>query len=671
MISIYPGLHWLTQHLLTGRRRNRQVLLRSMDLLVFTISIVLAAVLRFDEWNEAISFLYRNLWSTIILIASQPLAFHICGVYRPILRFSTTTYVRSIGQSISLTLFTALAIDLLSSNWHPSRSVLLINAILGFVLAIGLRLIIFKYLHVYNKQHRQSIPDSPQRLLIYGAGQAGAELLQAIKFNLNYQVAGFIDDNPDLNRHANLDGYPVYPYPKVETLWAANTFDLVVLALPSVDPSVRSNIVKRLQEASIPVKTVPRLGDILSGQVKINQIRDINISDLLGREEISPDLILLQKQTRNKVVLVTGAGGSIGSELCRQIILQRPRCLVLYELNEFALYQIHQELNESYPDIPCVPCLGNVTDEGYLGSVLRDYQVEVFYHAAAYKHVPLLESNIAKGVENNVKGTLSAARSALANGVDQFVLISTDKAVRPTNIMGATKRVAELIIQALATKPKTRTCFTIVRFGNVLGSSGSVVPRFQAQIAKGGPITLTHSEITRYFMSIPEAARLVIQAGALSQGGEVFLLDMGEPVKIYDLATQMIRLSGLVPGDDIAIEITGLRPGEKLYEELLISGDNVQRTRHGQIYCSQEYFIPWSTLDPLLTQLFQSIASNDTVATRTLLQRLVPEYAPNRSSSNQQIQNQPTATLSPSASTSSGRSYSLQENRSELGFNNS
>ena len=303
--------------------------------------------------------------------------------------------------------------------------------------------------------------------------------------------------------------------------------------------------------------------------------------------------------------------------------------MVLYEFNEFALYQIHQELTEAYSETTCVPCLGNVADRQYLTSVLRNYQVETIYHAAAYKHVPLMESNIAKGVENNIRGTLSAARCAMETGVKQFVLISTDKAVRPTNIMGTTKRVAELIVQALSAQPHHSTCFATVRFGNVLGSSGSVVPRFKAQIAKGGPITLTHADITRYFMSIPEAARLVIQAGAMARGGEVFLLDMGQPIKIYDLATQMIRLSGLVPGEDIAIEITGLRPGEKLYEELLISGDDVKQTSHERIYCSEEYYLPWEELHPQLKLLFQSVDDNDTGSLKTMLKQLVPEYTGN------------------------------------------
>lgn len=613
----------LNTYLLNARRRNRQIILRTMDLVVFMVTIVLAKVLQLNQWNAAIAVLFGNLWPAIIFVVSQSATFHLCGVYRPILRYSNTTFLRSIGKAIALNLAMVMFLRFGLVGWNLGISSLIIASILILVLTLSLRLFLIKYIRFYQ---RQRSPVKSQRLLIYGAGQAGSELLQMLGNNPNYQIIGFIDDNPDLHHRTNLNGYPVYPYSRIETLWANQAFDLVVLALPSVDPKVRGDIVKRLQHLAIPVKTVPSLGDMLSGQVKINQIRDVDIADLLGREQVAPDLTLLRKQTHNRVVLVTGAGGSIGSELCRQIMLQRPRSLVLYELNEFALYQIHQELTEAYPDIVCIPYLGSVADESYLGSVLGQNGVEVVYHAAAYKHVPLLESNIIKGVENNVRGTFSAARTAISNGVDQFVLISTDKAVRPTNIMGTTKRVAELIIQALAAQPEISTCFTIVRFGNVLGSSGSVVPRFQAQIAKGGPVTLTHPEITRYFMSIPEAARLVIQAGALAQGGEVFLLDMGQPVKIHDLATQMIRLSGLVPEQDIAIKITGTRPGEKIYEELLIAGDNIQPTRHKQIYSSQEPFIPWVTLEPLLTQLLQAVCQNDRATTYALLRRLVPEY---------------------------------------------
>ena len=354
-------------------------------------------------------------------------------------------------------------------------------------------------------------------------------------------------------------GTYIYPPKDIDALWKRDRFDTVILAIPSASSTVRRAIVERLKQSGLTIKTIPSLVGILSGQIAINAIQDIDITDLLGREEVPPDIDLLQKQTKGKAVLVTGAGGSIGSELCRQIIQQQPSCLVLYELNEFALYRIHQELTEAYSGIHLVACLGSVTDATYLASILSQHHIETLYHAAAYKHVPLLESNITKAIENNVLGTLTVAQCALQAGVHQFVLISTDKAVRPTNVMGTTKRIAELTVQALASHSvKSTTCFAIVRFGNVLGSSGSVVPRFRKQIAQGGPITLTHRDITRYFMSIPEAARLVIQAGAMAKGGEVFLLDMGEPVRIYDLATQMIRLSGLTPEEDIPI--TNYRP---------------------------------------------------------------------------------------------------------------
>jgi FlaA1/EpsC-like NDP-sugar epimerase len=359
--------------------------------------------------------------------------------------------------------------------------------------------------------------------------------------------------------------------------------------------------------------------------VPIDKLRNVDISDLLGRAEVLPDPSLLRVNITDKAVLVTGAGGSIGSELCRQIAQQDPRILVLYELNEFALYSIETELAETYPNVPRVAYLGSVTDGDRLSEVFERHQVETVYHAAAYKHVPLVENNAAQGIINNAYGTMVTAQTAEKCGVDTFVLISTDKAVRPTNVMGATKRIAELVLQALATKSRTR--FVMVRFGNVLNSNGSVVPRFRQQIAAGKPITLTHPEMTRYFMSIPEASRLVIQAGAMAQGGEVFLLDMGEPVRIYDLAVQMIELSGLVPGEDIEIEITGLRPGEKLYEELLIGG-NSMATNHPKIFAAREAMMPWDRLEPLLDQLFVAAYQKNLTKLRSLLKTLVPEYQP-------------------------------------------
>jgi FlaA1/EpsC-like NDP-sugar epimerase len=629
---------------LWGKRSRRRLTLKLLDLATFIIVIQIAMVIRFEALVPG-TYIWDYGWQMFLLVGLQSLSFIVFGMYRAVVRYSSLDFVIIAAKAVGVSTITLIAITYFSGNWALSRSVLIINAMLLLIAVVTGRLLLRQWVRSQvNRTKRRSHWKKLQRVVIYGAGSAGAQLLQALEHHSLYQVVAFVDDNPEVHHSASIDGHRIFSAKHLQNLWVDNKFDLVVLAMPSIYPKKRRKIIEHLQQFSIPVKTVPDLGSILSGEVKINEIRDIDIADLLGRKEEIPDLVLLQRQTRGKVVLVTGAGGSIGSELCRQIIQQRPKCLILYELNEFALYQIHQELAEAYPSISCVPCLGNVVDQAYLSSILQTYRVETVYHAAAYKHVPLLESNIARGVENNIRGSCAACHSAIEAGVDQFVLISTDKAVRPTNIMGSTKRVAELIVQALAAQSHHQTRFAIVRFGNVLGSSGSVVPRFRKQIAQGGPITLTHPDITRYFMSIPEAARLVIQAGAMAKGGEVFLLDMGEPVKIYDLATQMIRLSGLVPEEDIAIEITGLRPGEKLYEELLISGDNVQQTRHGQIFCSHEYFLPWEELFPQLGRLFALAAKNDISALKQLLKKLVPEYASESAPTTDYVTLKPTKT---------------------------
>ena len=417
----------------------------------------------------------------------------------------------------------------------------------------------------------------------------------------------------------------------------------MLLAIPSAGRRRRNEILRRIGQFPVAVRTLPALSDLADGRVTMSDLRDLDIDDLLGRDPVAPDHILLAKNITGKVVLVTGAGGSIGSELCRRIIRLAPRKLLLLEISEYALYAIHSELEEGSPDLPCgaggengiIPLLASVQDEERLSAIMRTWRPDTVYHAAAYKHVPLVEHNLAEGVKNNVLGTLTAAQAALENGVSDFVLISTDKAVRPTNVMGASKRLAEMGLQALfavkATGAKTR--LSMVRFGNVLDSSGSVIPRFRKQIRDGGPVTLTHRQITRYFMTIPEAAQLVIQAGAMAKGGDVFVLDMGEPVKIADLAKRMIELSGLSvrdtghPDGDIDIVITGLRPGEKLYEELLL-GDNPQSTMHPKIKRAQDPFIPWDRLEADLATLKTLLARNDVEAVRALLQKLVSGFAP-------------------------------------------
>jgi FlaA1/EpsC-like NDP-sugar epimerase len=447
------------------------------------------------------------------------------------------------------------------------------------------------------------------------------------------QVAGFLDDDDRLHGHV-LNGLPVYNPTDLTNLATTIAIGYVLLAMPSLNRKRRNEILSGIRGAHVSVRTLPSMTDLAQGKVSISDLRELDIDDLLGREPVMPNPILLAMNVRSKVVMVTGAGGSIGSELCRQILAVGPSKLLLIEQSEFALYSIHQELEEKLlgRDIVLVPLLASVQDDERMREIMSTWHPDTVYHAAAYKHVPLVEHNPAEGIKNNVLGTLRTAQAAAESGVSDFVLISTDKAVRPTNIMGASKRLAEMALQALAATT-AGTKFSMVRFGNVLGSSGSVVPKFRQQIRDGGPITLTHPEITRYFMTIPEASQLVIQAGAMAKGGEVFILDMGQSVKITDLARRMIELSGLAvrdeqnPDGDIEIEITGLRPGEKLYEELLI-GDNPKPTSHSRIMKAQEEFIPWSELEDKLKALEMALNVNDVGVIRLMMEKLVTGYTP-------------------------------------------
>jgi FlaA1/EpsC-like NDP-sugar epimerase len=484
---------------------------------------------------------------------------------------------------------------------------------------------------LYHQQLRKAA--LPQAL-IYGAGSAGRQLASAMVNSLEIRVVGFLDDDDRLHGHL-LNGLPILnPGDLTEFLSEVPVTD-VLLALPSVSPRRRNEILNSLKVHKVAVRTLSGLSDIAIGKVSLSDVRDLDIDDLLGREPVMPNHILLAKNVIGKVVLITGAGGSIGSELCRQIMAVGPKKLLLIEQNEFALYAIHQELEEkrSNKKTILVPLLASVKDEDRMREIMSTWHPDTVYHAAAYKHVPLVEHNPAEGIKNNVMGTLCAAQVAAENGVADFVLISTDKAVRPTNIMGASKRLAEMTLQALAAT-NSGTKFSIVRFGNVLGSSGSVVPKFRQQIRDGGPITLTHPEITRYFMTIPEAAQLVIQAGAMAKGGDVFVLNMGQSVKIMDLACRMVELSGLTvrdehhPDGDIQIAITGLRPGEKLYEELLI-GNNPESTPHPRIMKAHEDFMPWLELEFNLRELMILLSSNDVSIIRLMMVRLVAGYIPN------------------------------------------
>ena len=489
-----------------------------------------------------------------------------------------------------------------------------------------------------TKFKRANLP----RVLIYGAGATGRQLASALRQSHQMNVLGFLDDDIRLVGNA-LNGHPIFSTSHLQDLIRKQNVTDVLLALPSVNRKRRNEIISFVRSCKVHIRTLPSMTDLAKGKIAVSDIRELDIEDLLGRDPVEPNLNLLQKNIANKVVLVTGAGGSIGSELCRQIILEKPSKLVLFEQGEFNLYKVHQELNAISAKlnlkVSLISVLGSVRDEGRLREVFAKEKPQTIYHAAAYKHVPLVEDNPVEGILNNVFGTLATAKAAIQSGVESFTLISTDKAVRPTNVMGATKRLAEMALQALANEATAQSArniiFSMVRFGNVLDSSGSVVPRFKQQIADGGPVTLTHPDVTRYFMTIPEAAQLVIQASAMATGGDVFLLDMGDPVKIMDLATKIIELSGLTicnednPDGDIEIEIVGLRPGEKLYEELLIA-DNPQSTENSRIMKAHEDFLPWSAFSQKMEMLKQACETSNFIEIESILVNLVSGYIPDK-----------------------------------------
>lgn len=601
----------------------------SVDLLLLLVAFWSALVLRFETFTPDLE-LY--VWQ---MVAGPLLAIPIfikLGLYRAVIRFMEDRVVFVVAGGVTLSVVLLAAGVALTHTPGLSRGVLAIYWLLAIVYVGATRFLARSY---FLRTERGL--DSCKRIAIYGAGRAGTQLAYALRAGREYQPVAFFDDNPALQR-SELAGLRVYPPDELAPVISAKQIDELLLAIPSASRARRAEIIDRLEGLHCKVKLVPGMADVVSGNVTVDAIREVEIEDLLGRELVAPDTALLGRCITGKVVLVSGAGGSIGSELCRQIVRLRPARLVLMELSEFALYSIEQELAtlcmRSNLMVELIPLLGSVIHQRRNEMVMKSFRVQTVYHAAAYKHVPLVEHNPIEGLRNNAVGTRHMAEAALAAGVETFVLISTDKAVRPTNVMGASKRLSELILQALA-KKGGRTRFCMVRFGNVLGSSGSVVPLFRKQIAAGGPITLTHADITRYFMTIPEAAQLVIQAGSMGLGGEVYVLDMGKPLKIIDLARRMVHLSGLElrdeahPDGDIAIEIVGLRPGEKLYEELLI-GDNVEGTSHPLIMRAYEHEVPWEVLTDLLAKLDLACRDFDFEKTLNLLGLLVQEYAPAR-----------------------------------------
>ncbi len=554
--------------------------------------------------------------------------FWLMGLYKTIFRFqgSSIIFTVFVATSVYALLYFAL-ISIYGIQGIP-RSIGIIQPILLF-LSVSLTRISIKYLFLSNiKKTKNKI-----NVLIYGAGSAGRQLLTSLESNLEMKVVGFLDDDPQFHRQIIL-GQTVYDPSNIERLINTKNIEIVLLALPSISRQKRNQIINNLDKHKVTVKTLPSVQDIVEGKVSVSDIKDLSIDDLLNREQVQPNLELLSKNITSKVVMVTGAGGSIGSDISRQIIKLNPKKLILIELSEFALYKISEEFKEMNKSVKIISLLINIQNKTKIEHVFNTFNIDTVYHAAAYKHVPLVEENISESVKNNVFGTFILAEAALKYNVSNFVLISSDKAVRSTNIMGATKRLAEICVQSLYDNQNQKSKFAIVRFGNVLESSGSVIPKFKQQIKEGGPVTLTHPDVTRYFMTITEASQLVIQAGAMAEKCEVFVLDMGESVKIKELINKMIRLSGLSIKDDknldgdIEIKITGLRPGEKLNEELLL-GDNPQKTFHEKIQKAQDPFISFSKLKIDLDHLSNLIEENKVEEVKHMLSNLVTSYKSN------------------------------------------
>lgn len=605
-------------------RWQKRTLMLGTDLFLLSTAVWLSFALRLGEWLPRMQ---DGIWMMLLAPLVTIPVFVTLGLYRAIIRFIGGQALIAVMQGITFSTI-MLLLGSLALEWQGiPRSVFPIYWGVSFLLVGGSRYLMRRYYYASRRR------GSRTGLVIYGAGQSGTQLAVALENMPEYAIVGYLDDNPALQKSI-IHGIKVYPPQALPELITAHDVQQVLLAMPSAPLERRQEIIQYLEPFKVHVRTIPGMADLVSGQNEITELREIEIDELLGRPSVTPDTNLMQRCITGKQVIVTGAGGSIGSEMCRQIIRLQPRALILFEASEFALYQIEQELLQLLVheklSVSLIPVLGSVQDRQRIEETLRKHRIQTLYHAAAYKHVPLVEHNPIEGIRNNTFGTMQTALAAKACGVERFVLISTDKAVRPTNVMGATKRLAELVLQGLAQLPGN-TVFSMVRFGNVLGSSGSVVPLFRKQIRAGGPVTVTHPDIIRYFMTIPEAAQLVIQAGAMAQGGEVFLLDMGKPVKIVELAERMIKLSGFTvqdeknPGGDIRIAFTGLRPGEKLYEELLIAGDTAQ-TSHPRIHKAQEHSIPWHEMEQFLRELELACQKRNSITINQLMADLVDGY---------------------------------------------
>ncbi|MDW7747879.1 nucleoside-diphosphate sugar epimerase/dehydratase [Halomonas sp.] len=623
-------------------RKTKRVIQVLADTFLITLSLMLAMLLR----RDSLDFLGDpEVWIALpIVVPVSILIFMRFGFYRAIIRYLGFRAAQTILGGV-LTSALVLGMSSVALGLPIPLSVSFIYAMIALITIGGVRLVL-RILYFRGQQLQKT------RVLIYGAGVAGRQLVVSLRHGRDYEPVAYVDFAPRL-QGTTVQGLKVY-HPR-ETHRIIKTYGVqkFLLAIPEASRSRRQEVIESVETLGMPVQTIPDMADVISGKAKVNELRDVAIEDLLGRDPIPPDQSLLGANIYDKVVMVTGAGGSIGSELSRQIFIQRPKQLLLVDVSEYALYRIEQDLTRIASldglDVTFLPILASVQEKGRLEGLMRTFEVDTIYHAAAYKHVPLVEQNMVEGICNNVYGTLSMAKAAISAKVSSVVLVSTDKAVRPTNVMGASKRLAELVCQALAQEQKV-TRFAMVRFGNVLGSSGSVVPLFRKQIEQGGPITVTHPDITRYFMTIPEAAQLVIQAGAMARGGDVFVLDMGRPVKIVELACRMVRLTGLEPyfadqpegtedntsnkesvkpssKGDIPIVFTGLRPGEKLYEELLVT-DNALPTSHPRIMTANESMMDWEALNSLLERLYQACREQDVKGIRWVLDKAPTGYSP-------------------------------------------
>jgi FlaA1/EpsC-like NDP-sugar epimerase len=610
---------------MTLSRFSKQLIMILIDSITVVSILIVAFSLRLGEWYWPSNDL---LW----VIAGAPVIaipiFMLFGLYREIIRYIGFKALWAIVQAISLYALVWGVVGFMTAVEGIPRSVIIINWTLLLLVIGGSRMIARWLFSEISKDNNSQC----KNVVIYGAGSAGRQLSIALMQSNEYNPVGFIDDVVEIQGHS-INDLEIISLDNFECFIDKKGVTEVLLAIPSASRIRRNEIINSLESYPVLVRSLPGVAELAQGKVKIDDLREVGIKDLLGRDPVTANKELLSLNITDKIVMVTGAGGSIGSELCRQILFLKPKKLILFELSEFALYTIDRELSEiGMSSVEILPILGSINNRKRLSNIFRHFGVQTIYHAAAYKHVPMVEFNNSEGVTNNVFGTLSCAQVAIDENVETFVLISTDKAVRPTNTMGTTKRFAEMILQALSVK-QSGTRFTMVRFGNVLGSSGSVIPLFQKQIKDGGPVTVTDADIIRYFMTIPEAVELVIQAGAMGEGGDVFVLDMGKPIRIADLAKKMIHLSGLKvkdetnPDGDIEIKYTGLRPGEKLYEELLI-GDNVSETENPMIMRAQENMLAWDDLKSIMDGLELAIEKCDQQMLRELLIKAVPEFKP-------------------------------------------